>query len=117
MDNLLLLLAGIGGIVVGGVHGYLGQTQVLARMRSDIPAITALNGAVFHLSTFYWTLGGVALLWAAYVEDMGVRQTIAIGVAVIYAAGAVANFTITRGRHFGWMLLAALTVMALLGGG
>ncbi|MFT4584936.1 MAG: hypothetical protein ACI915_002882 [Gammaproteobacteria bacterium] len=45
----------------------------------------------------------------------GLKTSIAYIVAAIFASGAAANFWATRGKHFGWMLLAVAGSLAVIG--
>jgi hypothetical protein len=45
----------------------------------------------------------------------GLKTSIAYIVAAIFASGAAANFWATRGKHFGWMLLAVAGLLAVIG--
>jgi uncharacterized membrane protein YhhN len=68
-----------------------------------------------HFSTISWFLGGLALVAAANWFDQNVRLAISLFVGGCYMFGAIVNLWATRGRHPGWMLMAAALVLILLG--
>jgi len=115
MSNTLLILAGFGGAIVALVHGYLGQTIVLPSFSGGTPSVRRVNHVVFQLSTLYWFAGGIALICAALFFDQGERTVIVTMVSFLYITGSIGNFWATRGRHPGWVLLAIVTGLALIG--
>lgn len=115
MNDVFLIIAGISGMLIALAHGYIGETKIL-RPAAHIPPIhRRVLRAVFQLSTLYWFVGGAVLVMLPFHADP-ISRTLAVGVVgFLYATGAAANFWATRGRHFGWPLLAATTVLAILG--
>lgn len=115
MKDLILIGAGIGGMLIALVPGYLGQAVLVRSLAETSASARRVNTAVFQLSTLYWLAGGLVLVAAPFVLDQGPRTLAAGMMTFVYAAGAIGNFWATRGRHFGWVLLAIVTIMALMG--
>ena len=115
MSDTFLMAAGMGGMIIALVHGYLGQTIVLPSFSGGTPPVRRVNQAVFQLSTLYWFAGGIALICAALFMEQGERTIIVAMVSFLYVTGAIGNFWATRGRHPGWFLLALVTGLALIG--
>ena len=92
------------------VHGYLGYRLVLSRIENIPKTIKLVNELVFQLSTLYWFCGGLMLVLLPFFPDDESRKVTALVVAFLYTTGAFANFIATKGRHFGWMVLAVITV-------
>lgn len=128
LQSLALLLAGVIGLAVALVHGVLidrlmvGPFQrISAADGSGLSGVAArLTAPMLQFSAFAWGLGGLALVAAAIWLDVPARRPLALFVAALFAYGAVANFWVTDGRHFGWMLMAvaiALIAASILAGG
>jgi len=115
MNDTFLIIAGIGGMLIAAIHGRAGQTLILAQITELPRTLKNLNAAVFQLSTIYWFFGGVALVLAPFVLAPDARTAIVLTVAFMYFTAAAANFWATRGRHFGWVLLTCVAVLALIG--
>lgn len=114
-------MAGIIGSGVALVHGVLVQRFMvrplhtfLADQRIAAP-VRKLVPPLLHFSTFSWFLGGLGLIAAAGWLDREAKLAAGLFVGALYAFGVVGNFWATRGRHPGWMLLAAALVLIVLG--
>ena len=70
---------------------------------------------LLQFSTFNWLVGGVALIAAAIWLGPGARLATACSSAGSYLFAAVGNSWATRGRHPGWMLMAAALFLIVLG--
>src|SRR5262249_50007842 len=68
--------------------------------------------SVWQCSTIAWIAGGVLLIAASLLASDAARHWIIATVGGMYAFGAIANAYATRGRHFGWMALGAVTALA-----
>jgi hypothetical protein len=118
---LAMTAAGVIGVFVPVVHGVLMQKRMVGPLKklafaaSEIPNSTArFVGPLLHFTTFGWFIGGIALIIAA--NWLGTEAQIAIGLLVgsQFLYGAIFNFRASRGRHPGWVLMAA--AVALIGG-
>jgi hypothetical protein len=70
---------------------------------------------LLHFSTIVWFFGGLALVAAASWFEPDARLAASLFVGGCYMFDAIANLWATRGRHPGWMLMAAALVLILLG--
>jgi hypothetical protein len=123
-QDAALALAGVIGSGVAVVHGMLTQRLMVRPIEkvflADKPRGTPLRRLVpglLHFSTFNWFLSGLALIAAAIWFDDEARLAIGLLVGSSYLFGALGNLWATRGRHPGWMLMAAAIVLIVLGVG
>jgi hypothetical protein len=119
--DIALAAAGVIGSGTAVVHGVLTQRLMvkpieaaLAEKRISAP-IRRLVPLLLHFSTYAWFLGGLALIAAAWCIDREVKLATGLFVGSLYLFGAVVNIWATRGRHPGWMLMAAAVVLIGLG--
>ena len=114
MRDALLYSAGFLGMALSLIHGWLGDSKVIHALTAPHRVTQRINRAVFHLSTIYWFVGGVALLLAPLIGEP-FRGPIAWAAAGMYCAGVVANLWATRGRHFGAYALLIVAALAVMG--
>lgn len=115
MKDLLLQSAGVLGLIASIVHGVLGETAVFAKARIEPERLRRLIRGVWQCSAVAWAGIAILLIAARYMESATARIWI-VGVAVaVYGFAAAANAWCTRGRHFGWVVLAAVIVLAMGG--
>ena len=111
----LLCTAGVLCVAAACLHGYLGETRLIAPATFPSRQATSLVRAVFQLSTATWIASGAVLAAAPWLFDDRTRPW-AVGAACLPLAwGIAANAWVTRGRHFGWKVLEAIVVLAALG--
>lgn len=115
MKDVMLLVAGGMGMVIALVHGYIGETKVVRPVQATTDTAKRVLQAIMFLSAVYWFFAGLALAAAPVYFEGAPKTAIAYIVASIFASGAIGNFWATRGRHFGWMLLAVACSLALFG--
>jgi hypothetical protein len=115
MRDVTLQIAGVLAVLAGLLHGVLGETKVFPRAQIEPAWVRRLMRAVWHCGVVGWLAVGALLIAApSFTADDGRRWIIAVGVAV-YGSAAIANALVTRGRHFGWMVLSAVVVLTLMG--
>jgi hypothetical protein len=121
-QGMALGLAGVIGSVVAVVHGVLTQRLMVRPIEASLAAdrrtsatIRRLVPLLLHFSTFVWFAGGLALIAAAGWFDRDARLATGLLVGITYLFGALGNLWGTRGRHPGWMLLAAALVLIVVG--
>jgi hypothetical protein len=112
MGDYFLFMAGSAGMAISLVHGVLGHRFVLKPIDGLSSSSWRINWAVFQLSTAYWFACGVALVLAPFTLTPIDQARLGTIVAIIYLVGAVANFSASRGRHFGWVALIAVAALA-----
>lgn len=114
-QDTALVAAGIVGGVTAVIHGVLMQRMMIRPIDTTLaddppmsPVIRKLVAALLHYSTASWLLGGLALIAAArlpFSPDARLATGLIVGGHYLY--GVIGNAWATRGRHPGWMLLAA----------
>jgi len=115
MRDLAVQCAGVLAILCALTHGVLAESRVFPNSTIEPASTRRLVRLVWQASTVDWIGGGLLLLAVPYLASESARLWI-IGVAVmIYGFAAAANAVATRGRHFGWMIMLAVVVLALLG--
>jgi hypothetical protein len=117
-QNAALGLAGVIGSGTAVVHGILTQRLMvrpiealfLSHGRISAPVRRLMPG-LLHFSTIVWFLGGLALIAASIWFDRDAKLATGLFVGSTYLFGALGNLWGTRGRHPGWMLMAAALVL------
>ena len=115
MRDLAMWAAGGLGIVAAVIHGVLGETHVFAKARIEPAWTRRLLRLVWQCGALAWLGVGVLLVAAPSLGSAAARVWIAVVGAVVYGVAAAANAWATGGKHFGWMVLAAATLLALAG--
>lgn len=121
-QNLALAMAGVIGCGVAVVHGILVQRLMvkpfeefaLADGRITAP-IRRLVPLLLHFSTISWFVGGLALIASSKWFERDARLAVGLCVGSLYLFGGLGNLWGTRGRHPGWMLMAAALVLIAFG--
>jgi hypothetical protein len=121
-QNAALATAGVIGSTVAVVHGILTQRLMvrpferlaLADGRIGAP-VRRLVPLLLHMSTVAWFAGGLALIAAATWFGRDLRLATGLFVGGLYLYGALGNLWGTRGRHPGWMLMAAALALIAYG--
>jgi hypothetical protein len=121
-QSTTLAMAGVIGSVVAVVHGILTQRLMVRPIEASLVAdrrtsatIRRIVPLLLHFSTAVWFTGGLALIGAAIWFDRDTRLATGLFVGSTYLFGAGGNLWATRGRHPGWMLLAASLVLIVVG--
>ena len=121
-QDAALGMAGVIGSSVAVMHGILTQRLMVRPLdaffganKRIAPSIRRLVPLLLHFSTISWFLGGLALIAAAIWLERDTRLATGLFVGSLYLFGALGNLWGTRGRHPGWMLLAAATMLIVLG--
>ena len=115
MRDLILQCAGVGAIAVALIHGVLAETRLFAKATIEPAHTKMLIRLVWQAGTVAWIGGGVLLIAAPSMGSEAARHWIIVTIAMVYAAGVLANAWWSRGRHFGWMALGAVIVLAVAG--
>jgi len=111
----LLQSAGLAAIMVALIHGWLGETKIFARAKIEPERLRLLIRLVWQASTVAWIGGGVLLIAAPWMASDLARHWIIGTMAAVFAFGAAGNAFATRGRHYGWLALSAVVVLAVAG--
>ena len=115
MRDLLLQCSGLAAIAAALIHGVLGETRVFTRATIEPAGLRTLIRLVWQAGTVAWIGGGVLLLAAPMMASEPARHWIVVTLACVFAFAALGNAIATRGRHFGWMALSAIVVLAVAG--
>jgi hypothetical protein len=115
MRDILLQGAGVVAIAAAVIHGMLGEFKVFPRMTIEPQRLRMLLRLVWQASTVAWIGCGVLLVAAPWMASDQARHWIVVTLAFVFAFAALANAWATRGRHFGWLALSAVVVMAVAG--
>jgi hypothetical protein len=117
-QNAALGLAGVIGSGTAVVHGILTQRLMVRPIEALLlnagrtsAVIRRMVPLLLHFSTIVWFLGGLALIAAALWFDRDARLATGLFVGSTYLFGALGNLWGTRGRHPGWMLMAAALLL------
>ena len=104
------------------IHGVLTQrlmVRPIDALLAGAPGITApirrIVPILLHFSTAAWFAGGGALIAAACCFAPDAKMATAFCVGGLFLFGAIGNAWATRGRHPGWMLMAAAVVLIAFG--
>jgi len=115
MRDVALQLAGVLAVAAALVHGVLGETKVFARATIEPRWVRRLVRIVWHCGVVAWIGGGVLLVAAPSFGADSARYWLVGVLAAVYGSAAIGNAIASRGRHFGWMVLSAVVVLALVG--
>lgn len=115
MRDLSLQCAGVLTIIVALIHGYLGEAKVFPRAKIEPERLRILIRLVWQASTVAWIGGGVLLIATPWMGSEPARHWIVATMACVFGFSALANAWATRGRHFGWMMLSVVVVLAVAG--
>jgi hypothetical protein len=115
MRDLLLQSAGVLGLVIALAHGVLGETQVFARATIEPPRLALLLRLVWQAGAIAWAAMAALLIATPWLGAGQARFAIVCAAVAVFGAGAAGNAWASKGRHFGWMLLAIVTGLAIAG--
>jgi hypothetical protein len=115
MRDLSLQAAGVLAIAVAIAHGSIAELRVFANAHIEPRRTRNLLRMVWQASTVDWIGIGVLLIAAPALGSQTARQWIIAVAVAVYTYAAVGNAVATRGRHVGWMLMAVVVALALLG--
>lgn len=118
LQNLALTLAGLIGAATAIFHGIVTHRLMVVpidRRLADAAGVSMtirrIVPPLLQYSTYSWLAGGVALVIAANVAGPETRLWISLLVGAEFLYAAIANLWATRGRHPGWVLMAAAVTL------
>jgi hypothetical protein len=115
MRGLLLQCSGLLAITAAVIHGVLTETKVFPRVTIEPQRLRTLFRLVWQIPTIAWIACGVLLIAAPSMASESARHWMIVTFACVFASCALGNAWGTRGKHFGWMLLVAVAVLAVAG--
>ena len=115
MRDILLQCAGALAIAAALIHGVLSETKVFPRVTIEPKGLRTLFRFVWQIPTVAWIACGVLLIALPSFASETARHWMVATFAVLFAFSALGNALGTRGKHFGWMVLGAVTALAVAG--
>jgi uncharacterized membrane protein HdeD (DUF308 family) len=115
MPDIALQMAGALAIATAIAHGAIGELKVFARARIELPRTRNLLRMVWQASTIDWIGIGVLLMAAPAFGSQTARNWIVAVAVLVYGYAAMGNAIANRGRHIGWVLMATVVVLVILG--
>jgi hypothetical protein len=115
MRDILLQLSGVLAIAAALIHGVLTEVKIFPGVTIEPSRLRTLFRLVWQIPTVAWIAGGVLLIAAPSMASEAARHWIVVTLAGLFAFSALGNAVGTRGKHFGWMVLGAVTAMAVAG--
>ena len=115
MRDILLQCAGVLAIAAAVIHGVLTETKIFPRVTIEPQSLRTLSHFVWQIPTVAWIAGGVLLIAAPSMASDVARHWIVVSLACLFAFSALGNAVGNRFRHFGWIVLGAVTAMAVAG--
>ena len=121
-QDAALGMAGVIGCCVAVFHGILTQRLMVRPLEEFFLTDKRISASVkrlvpllLHFSTISWFFGGLALIAAANWFEQNTKLAMGLFVGSLYLFGALGNLWATRGRHPGWMLMAAALMLIAYG--
>ena len=120
-QDYALILAGVIGSATAIIHGVLMQRLMVRPIGLALagtaapPGVRRLVSPLLHLSTLAWLAGGLALIAVGSGWVPPLRTAAALAAGGFYLHAMVLNCWATRGRHPGWMLMAAALLLIVAG--
>ena len=127
MQTSLAVAAGV-AFLTGVAHSVLGEMLIFRQLRSstlvpgqDAPPLRSRNiriiWATWHVATLFgWAFAGV-LLQLALTPQASLVSLFLNATVAAYAGGSLLVLVGTRGRHPGWIALAAVAALVWTGAG
>jgi hypothetical protein len=115
MRDILLQCSGLLAIAAALTHGVLTETKVFPRVTIEPQRLRTLFRLVWQIPTVAWTACGVLLIAAPSMASESARHWMIVTFTCVFAFCALGNAWGMRGKHFGWMLLVAVAVLAVAG--
>jgi hypothetical protein len=115
MRDILLQCAGVLAIAAAITHGILTETKIFPRVTIEPAGLRTLFRMVWQIPTVAWIAGGVLLIAVPSIASDDARHWIVVAFACVFAFSALGNALGTRGKHFGWMVLSAVTALTVAG--
>lgn len=115
MNDILMQLGGAVGAVTGVIHGYLGEKKLFAHATIEPAYARQMARLGWQCGAVAWVALGVLLIMAANFESADARRAVIATSVITYLAGAIGNAFTTKGRHFGWAVLALAIGLVVTG--
>ncbi|WP_183612361.1 hypothetical protein [Novosphingobium hassiacum] len=110
-----MVAVGISCVAAACLHGYLGEVKLIGPATFPTRQSRLLVSAMWQFSTMIWIGCGVLIAASPWLFSDSDRPLAIPLICSPILFGVVANGLITRGRHFGWKVFAAIVVAAMGG--
>jgi len=119
-QDIALTTAGLIGAGIAVLHGVLLQRMMVKPFRAIphtgmVKPIERLFAPLAHFSTFNWFIGGLALIVVAMGAAPQARLAVGLLVGSSYLFATLASLWGTRGKHPGWIAMAAALILIAVG--
>lgn len=111
--SILLLPIGIACVAAALYHGYLGQTRLIGPTVFANRQAKELVAMIWQFSTATWAFCGVVIAVSPWLFAGGNRLSAIVCACLPIMWGVIDNAWVTRGRHFGWKVFAAIVAAAV----
>jgi hypothetical protein len=115
MRDILLQASGVLAIAAALIHGYLTEAKIFPRVTIEPERLRSLSRLVWQIPTVAWITCGVLLIAAPSFGSEVARHWMVVAFACLFGFSALGNLIGNRGKHFGWMVLGAVTALAVAG--
>jgi len=115
MRDLALQAAGILAVLTAIVHGAIAELRIFARAQIAPHGTRRLLRLIWQASTIDWIGLGILLIATPALGSESARHGIVALAVVVYGYAALGNAIASRGRHVGWLLMAGVVTLALIG--
>ncbi len=115
MRDMALHIAGALAILIACAHGAIAEVSVFPKAQIAPRVTRRLLRFVWQASTLDWIAVGVLLFSAPWLGSEVARHYVVGAAIVIYAYAAIGNAYIARGPHLGWIGMACVIALAVVG--
>lgn len=108
MEWILLVAAAL-ACVIAAAHSYLGERYILIRLfrRQDLPKLFGSDVYTKRVLRFAWHITSIAWIGLAAATLAPPRTA----VSLTFAASALVSIVGSRGRHYSWVIFAAIALL------
>lgn len=124
LPDILLFAAGIVGMIVAVIHTLVMRRVIVRPVSQAVANDTTMRAGakrlvapLLYVSGLTWFVEGAALVAVAMFVNGPGRLVICAVAALSYGYAAALNAWATRGRHFGWVLMALAVLLIVIGVG
>ncbi|MEZ5679852.1 MAG: hypothetical protein R3E14_00985 [Erythrobacter sp.] len=112
--EILLLPIGLACVFASIAHGYLGQTRLIAPAEFPRGWARGFVSMIWQYSTVTWATIGAFIAVSPWLLTADERRWAIPAACLPILYGVIGNAIVSQGRHFGWMLFAAIIAAASL---
>lgn len=119
MSSIFLNAAALATLLTAFTHSYFGEKRLIAPLVASNDGVMSRLLAkqvirfAWHVTSLLW-VGQALLMLRAASSPQYFDRTFIAGIGLLYVGIGLFDAVVTRGKHIGWPLLAAIGVFALL---